>query len=153
MPDVFCPQNLSGFCTNLHPESPQEPCCGAFLQAKTGLGILCRCHSQQFHPESCPQTLQQACLRVLVRRSGQESFCVPSRKVNVKDQSQRVWHNDFVLIQLGHVDIQSIILFGFRRVESDALDSAIQTLIFNLPPQMIHLSHVHYAICFWPSFG
>ena len=47
-----------------------------------------------------------------------------SRKVDVEDKSQRVWHNDFVFIQLGHVDIQSLASVGFRRVESDALDSA-----------------------------
>ena len=30
-----------------------------------------------------------------------------SGKVDVKDKSQRVWDNDFVLVQLGHVDILS----------------------------------------------
>ena len=31
---------------------------------------------------------------------------VPPRKVYVEDQSKRVWNNDFVLVQFGHVDIQ-----------------------------------------------
>ena len=30
-----------------------------------------------------------------------------SRKLDVEDKSQSVWHNDFVLVQLGHVDIES----------------------------------------------
>ena len=33
---------------------------------------------------------------------------VPSSKVDVKDQSQRVGHKYFVIIQLGHVDIQRL---------------------------------------------
>ena len=61
---------------------------------------------------------------MLARRSGQKFVGMSSRKVDFKDKSQRVWHNDFVLVQLGHVDIQSLAWAGFRRVESDALDSA-----------------------------
>ena len=45
-------------------------------------------------------------------------------KVDVEDKSQRVRDNDLVLVQLGHVDIKSLAWVGFRRVESDALDSA-----------------------------
>ena len=33
---------------------------------------------------------------------------MPSRKVDVKDKSQRFWHSDFVLVQLGHVDMLSL---------------------------------------------
>ena len=69
----FCRMNLSGFCTNLRSVFPQAAYCNAFPPARTGLRISCRCHSQQFHPESWPQTLQQACPRVLARPSGQES--------------------------------------------------------------------------------
>ena len=39
-------------------------------------------------------------------------------------QSQRVRHEDFVLAQLGYVSIQSLAWVCFRRLESDALDSA-----------------------------
>ena len=49
---------------------------------------------------------------------------MPSRKVYVKDQSKLVWHNDFVLVQSGHVDTQSVAWVGLTRVERDALDRA-----------------------------
>ena len=49
---------------------------------------------------------------------------LPSRKVDIKYQGQRVRHKDFVLVQLGHVDIQSLAWVCFGRVESYALDSA-----------------------------
>ena len=80
----FCHPNLSGFCTNLRSESPQAQCCRAFLQAKTGPGMFYRCHSQPFHPERRPQTLQQASPRVPASRSGQESLlpCPPERSMS-----------------------------------------------------------------------
>ena len=63
---------------------------------------------------------------------------VPPRKVDIKDQGQRVTHKDFVLVHLGHVDIQSLAWVGFRRAESDALDST----------RCLHGTHYLFAV-FW----
>ena len=63
---------------------------------------------------------------------------VSPRKVDIKDQGQRVRRKDFVLVQLWHVDIQSLAWVGFRRVESDALDSA----------RCLHGTHYLFAV-FW----
>ena len=49
---------------------------------------------------------------------------VPSGKVDVEEQRYRALHKDLVFMQLGHVNIQRLTGIGFRRVESDTLDSA-----------------------------
>ena len=57
-----------------------------------------------------------------------------SSEVDVKDQGQGVWHKDFVLVQLGHIDIQRLAWVGFRGVECYTLDRAycLQAAVFFL---------------------
>ena len=86
--------------------------------------MSCRCHGDRFIKNGARKLYN----KLLYERSrdilDKKVVGMASGKVDVEDKSQRVWHNDFVLIQLGHVDIKSLAWVGFRRVESDALDSA-----------------------------
>jgi len=47
-----------------------------------------------------------------------------SRKVDVKPERQRAGYKHLVLIQLWHVDVQSLVGVGFRSVEGYSFDSS-----------------------------
>ena len=102
---LLCPLRLSGSCTIFSSVFPQAPCCLAFPPVRTGLKDLVEVISHSFFQNGALKLHNKLVNERPRDVLDKKVVGVPTRKVDVKYQSQRVRHEDLVLVQLGHVHI------------------------------------------------